>query len=173
MCTIHTCLKVQAVFISHREVYTHMDYSYIIIRVKHSCHEYQTSTIFILSYQSIERSLYTVVKPAVQIPYKPCRYRKYIRDNIPMHAIFCRFCLFFHTVLSRSYFTPRTPDKDQKIEQLFYLYFFKSYNTETSMSSVAWTFVHAIHKRSRKVPHAKSGDFWFPWTDFHYSTTIL
>ena len=81
--------------------------------------------------------IYTVIKPAVQIPYKPCRYRKYIWDNIPMHAIFCCFYLLFHTVLSRSYFTSRTPDKDQKIEQLFYLYCFKSYNTETPMSSVA------------------------------------
>ena len=86
---------------------------------------------------------------------------------------FAVFIYFFIPVLSRSYFTSRTPDKDQKIEQLFYLYLFKSYNTETSMSSVAWAFVHAIHKRSRKVPHAKSGDFWFPWTDFHDSTTIL
>ena len=26
-----------------------------------------------------------------------CRSRKYIRGHIPMHAIFCRFYLFFHT----------------------------------------------------------------------------
>ena len=31
---------------------------------------------------------------------------------------FCRSYLFFIPVLSRSYFTSRTPDKDQKIEQL-------------------------------------------------------
>ena len=49
-----------------------------------------------------------------------CRSRKCIRWHVPMHAIFVVFIYFFIPVLSRSCFTSRTPDKDQKIEQLFY-----------------------------------------------------
>ena len=60
-----------------------------------------------------------VVTPAVQNTYKPCRSRKCIRGHIPMHAIFAVFYLFFLPDLSRLSFTSRTPDKDQKIEQLF------------------------------------------------------
>ena len=41
------------------------------------------------------------------------------------------------------------------------------------MSSVAIGFVHAIRKRLCKVPHAKSGTFWFAETDSPDSTTIL
>ena len=66
------------------------------------------------------KKLETVVKPVVQNTYKPCRSRKCIRGHIPMHAIFAVFIYIFIPVLSRSYFTSRTPDKDQKIEQLFY-----------------------------------------------------
>ena len=61
-----------------------------------------------------------VVKPAVQNTYKPCRSRKCIRGHILMHAIFAVFIYFFIPVQSRSCFTSRTLDKDQKIEQLFY-----------------------------------------------------
>ena len=64
--------------------------------------------------------LLTVVKPAVQNTYKRCRSRKYIRWHIPVHAIFAVFYLFFLPFLSRSPFTSRTPNKDQKTEQLFY-----------------------------------------------------
>ena len=49
-----------------------------------------------------------------------CRSRKCIRWLIPVHAIFAVFYLFFLPVLSRSSFTSRTPNKDQKTEQLFY-----------------------------------------------------
>ena len=49
-----------------------------------------------------------------------CRSRKYIRWHIPVHAIFAVFYLFFLPVLSRPSFTSRTPNKDQKTEQLFY-----------------------------------------------------
>ena len=68
----------------------------------------------------VQNTRITVVKPAVQNMYKPCRSRKYIRGHIPMHAFFAVFIYFFIHVLSRSCFTSRTPDKDQKIEQLFY-----------------------------------------------------
>ena len=61
-----------------------------------------------------------VVKPAVQNTYNAYRSRKCIRGHIPVHAIFAIFIYLFIPVLSRSYFTSRTPDKDQKIEQLFY-----------------------------------------------------
>ena len=52
-----------------------------------------------------------------------CRSRKYIRWHIPVHAIFAVFYLFFFPVLSRPSFTSRTPNKDQKTEQLFYFQF--------------------------------------------------
>ena len=61
-----------------------------------------------------------VVKPEVQKTYKPYRSRKCIRGHIPMHEIFAVFICIFIPVLSRPSFTSRTPDKDQKIEQLFY-----------------------------------------------------
>ena len=61
-----------------------------------------------------------VVKPAVQNTYKRCRSRKCIRWHIPVHAIFAVFYLIFLPVLSRPSFTSRTPNKDQKTEQLFY-----------------------------------------------------
>ena len=89
-----------------------------------------------------------------------------------MHAIFAVFYLFFLPVLSRPSFTSRTPNKDQKTEQLFYFLLFKSYNPETFMSSAATAFVHATLKRSQKVPRAKSGTFWFPRMDSHDSSTI-
>ena len=41
------------------------------------------------------------------------------------------------------------------------------------MSSAANIFMHALRKRSQKVPHANSGAFWFAWTNSHDSTTIL
>ena len=62
----------------------------------------------------------SVLKLAVQNTCKAYRSRKCIQGHIPMHAIFAVFIYFFIHVLSRSCFTSRTPDKDQKIEQLFY-----------------------------------------------------
>ena len=41
------------------------------------------------------------------------------------------------------------------IDQLFYFFTFKSHNPETSMSSVVNGFVHAVRKRSLKVPCAE------------------
>ena len=64
---------------------------------------------------------HTVVKPAVQNTYKRCRSRKCILWHIPVHAIFAIFHLFFLLVLSRPSFTSRTPNKDQKTEQFFYV----------------------------------------------------
>ena len=63
-------------------------------------------------------NLTSVVKPAVQNTYKRCRSRKCIRWHI---LIFAVFYLFFLLVLSRPSFTSRTPNKDQKTEELFYL----------------------------------------------------
>ena len=62
----------------------------------------------------------SVVKPAVQNTYKRCRSRNCIWWHIPVHAIFAVFYPFFIPVLPRSSFTSRTPNKDQKTEQLFY-----------------------------------------------------
>ena len=83
----------------------------------------------------------TVVTPAVQNMYKRSRSRKCIQGHIPMHAIFAAFIYIFIPVLSRSYFTSRTPDKDQEIEQLIYSLLIKSYNPETSMSSAVNIFL--------------------------------
>ena len=88
-----------------------------------------------------------------------------------MHAIFAVFYLFFLLVLSRPSFTSRTPNKDQKTEE-FYFLLVKSHNPEMFMRSAASAFVHATRKRSQKVPRAKSGAFWFPWMDSHDSSTI-
>ena len=43
--------------------------------------------------------------------------------HIPLHALFAVLYRFFLPVLSRPFFTSRTPNKDQKTEQLFYLLF--------------------------------------------------
>ena len=82
------------------------------------------------------------------------------------------FDLFYIPVLSRSCIFSRTPDKDQKIEPLFYFLLIHVLYLETSISSTVNGFVHAILKRSKKVPCAKSITFWFAQTDFHVSTTI-
>ena len=50
-----------------------------------------------------------VITPAVQNMYKRCRSRKCIRGHIPMRAIFAVLIYFFIPVLSRTYFTSRTP----------------------------------------------------------------
>ena len=67
-----------------------------------------------------------------------------------MNEIFVIFIYLFIPVLSRSYFTTRTPDKDQKIEQHFYFFLVQVHNPETTMSSTVNSFVHAIRKRSKK-----------------------
>ena len=58
----------------------------------------------------------SAVRPVVQL----LQIQKCIRCHIPMHAIFAIFYQFFLLVVSRSSFTSRTPNKDQKIEQFFY-----------------------------------------------------
>ena len=64
----------------------------------------------------------------------------------------------------------QTKTRRQRNSSTFSL--FKSYNSETFMTSAASAFVHATRKRSQKVPRAKSGTFWFPWMDSHDSSTI-
>ena len=47
-------------------------------------------------------------------------------------------------LISRSYFTSSTPDKDQKIGNSSTLFLFRSYNLKTLKSCVLIAFVHAI-----------------------------
>ena len=64
--------------------------------------------------------LVTVVRPAVLNQYNDCRYRKSIRDYIPMY-IFSAVCfLHFLQAVFLSDFTSRSPNKDQQVKQLFY-----------------------------------------------------
>ena len=99
----------------------------------------------------------TAVKPAVQLlqiqevhpgPHSQC-----------MQFFFAVFIYFFIPVLSKLSFTFRTPNKDQKIEQLFFL--FKSYNPETLMSSAVnglCMLYASAHKKclAQKVGHLGS-----------------
>ena len=92
----------------------------------------------------------SAVKPAVQL-------LQIQEVHLGPHSNACNFLPFLSIllpVLSRSSFTSRTPNKDQKIEQLFS---FKSQNPEISMSSAVNVFVHAIRKCSQKVPRIRSG----------------
>ena len=75
------------------------------------------------------------------------------------------FYLFFLPVLSRLFFTSRTPNKDQIQNNSFTFSSFMSYNPETFMSSAVSASVHTTRKRSQKMPHTKSGASRFPWTD--------
>ena len=109
----------------------------------------------------------SAVTPAVHL----LQIQKCFQGYIPMHAIFAVLIYFFIPVVSRSYFTSRTPDKDQKINSSTF-FTFKSYNPETFMSSTVDTFVPALRKRSQKVPHVKSGTSRFALYDSHDSTTI-
>ena len=51
-----------------------------------------------------------------------CTSRKCIRGHISMHEIFTIFISFFIPVLSRPSFTSRTPNNNQEIKQLFYVF---------------------------------------------------
>ena len=91
------------------------------------------------------------------------------------HSNACNFCLFFLPVLSRPSFTSRTPDKDQKIRQLFYFFSFKVHIPETSMKSALNGFVHAISKRSKrclvyKVVHFGSPG-WIPMIQLSFCSS--
>ena len=102
--------------------------------------------------------LSSVVKPAVQNAYRPCRSRKCIWGHIPMHAIFAVFIYFFIPVLSRPSFTFRTP-KTRRITLLL----------SSRPSPIAWrrprapqqTFLcmHVICKRSKKCLTRKVARF--------------
>ena len=87
-------------------------------------HTYKLTTITLAHavHASRVKNPYAVVTPVVPNTYKPCRSRNCIRGHIPMYAIFAVFYLLsvFLPVLSRPSFTSRTPNKDQKIEQVFY-----------------------------------------------------
>ena len=86
-----------------------------------------------------------------------CKFRRCIRGHIPMHTIFYRLSIFHSCPVCITY---RTPDKDRKIEQLFF-FSFMSHNPETSMSSVVNVFVHAISKYSKKLLTQKVGYLGF------------
>ena len=86
-----------------------------------------------------------------------CRSRKCIRGHIPMHAIFTVFIYFFIPVLSRSYFTSRTPDKNQKIEQLFYFLLAQVPQSGEIHELRGERFCACCPQALEKVPRAKSG----------------
>ena len=71
----------------------------------------------------------------------------------------CFFNLFYIPALSRSCIFSRTPDKDQKIEPLFYFLLIHVLYSETSISSTVNGFVHAILKRSKKCLAQKVSHF--------------
>ena len=123
----------------------------------------------IRSCQMINHNL-PVVKPAVQNTYKHYRSRKCIRWHIPVHAY-----LFYLGHLSLLGLHSKT--RRQSNSSIFCS--FKSYNPETFMSSAANAFVHvhATYKHSQKVPHTRSGMFWFPPDRFplfkHHSIALV
>ena len=83
-------------------------------------HGIKCSTTDVLSYA--HALIYTVVKPAVQNTCKRCRFRKCFWGHIPMPEILAIFIYIFLPVLSRPSFTSRTPNKDQKLEQFYFLF---------------------------------------------------
>ena len=48
-----------------------------------------------------------------------CRSRKSIRGHIPMYNFLPVYILYFLQALTMEHFTSTTPNKDQKVEQLF------------------------------------------------------
>ncbi len=81
---------------------------------------------------------------------------------------FCRFFIHFSYLFYVGHLSLlglQTKTRRQSNSSTFCL--FKSYNTETFMSSAASAFVHATRKRSQKVVH-----FGSPWMDSHDSTLI-
>ena len=114
-----------------------------------------------------------VVKPAVLNTYKRCRSRKCIRGHIPMHAILAVFIYFFIPVLSRPSFTSRTPNKNQKIEQLFYCPMVQIPSPRDIHELRGEHFCACYSQALTKVPRARSGSFWFAWTDSHDSTALV
>ena len=106
------------------------------------------------------------VKPAVQLLQ--------IQEVHPVaHSSacnFCRFFIYFSYLLYLGHLSLlglQTKTRRQRNSSTFC-----TFNPETFMSSAASAFVHAIRKRSQKVPRVKSGTFWFPWMDSHDSSTI-
>ena len=85
----------------------------------------------------------TAIKPAIQIQ----------KVHPVAHSSACN--PFFLPVSSRQSFTFRTPDKDQKTEELFYFLLVQILYPETFMCSMAIASLHATRKHSQKVPHAK------------------
>ena len=107
----------------------------------------------------LSTELLAVVKPVVQNMYKCWRSRKCIQGHIPMHVIFAVFIYFFIPVLSRPSFTSRTPNKDQKIEQLFYCPVAKALLPGDIYELRGERFCQCYLQVFTKVPRAKSGTF--------------
>ena len=83
-----------------------------------------------------------------------------------------RFYQCFLPVLSRTSFTFRTSYKDQEIEQLFYCPVVQA-PLPGDLHKLSGKWFSACYLQAfKKVPHAKSGTFWFPWMDSHDSSTI-
>ena len=96
-------------------------------------------------------------RPSLLATIRKCA--KKLQINLPFLSI------FFIPVLSRPSFTFRTPNKGQKIGQLFY---------HPMVQVPSPGDVHELHSECfcacylqtlTKVPCAKSGMFWFAWTD--------
>ena len=109
----------------------------------------------------------TVVTPAVHNTYKPNRYRK---QSIPGHiTIHNYFAIYFLCFLQAS----KTLNNEQRQSNSSTVYLCLSCDAEMLMSSAAIGFVLATCKCSLIQHRTNSVTFWFPWTDFHDSGTIL
>ena len=106
----------------------------------------------------------SVVKLAVQTTYKPCRSRKFIRGQFPMHEIFA--------ILSRPSFTSRTPGPGPEDRTTLLLSSRSSPITWRCPWAPQWTFLCMLSASAQKSNlHRK----WhvlvpldgFPWFNHH------
>ena len=88
-----------SVYLSHKLYCTYFHTMYMV----------QATTNVLCGQSDMQQSWVELLQPLRQWS-NCCRSRKCIRGHIPMHAIFAVFYPFFIPVLSRSYFTSRTPD---------------------------------------------------------------
>ena len=85
---------------------------------------------------------------------------------------YMQFSPFLISVLSRSYFTSRTLDKDQKIEQLLF-FLVVQVPQPGDIHEVRGERLYACYSQKlKKVPRAKSGASRFASFNSHDSTTI-
>ena len=75
---------------------------------------------------------------------------KSIRCHIPMCNLFPVYIPYVLQALSLFYFISTTPNKDQQVEQHFYILILSFYNPETTMSSAVAIQKEAFRKRRIK-----------------------